>query len=106
GHSAAPPEAPRMRAYLRERPLVDGLLQRRACGELRNPRGSDLDLLAGGRVAALACAAVGDAELAKSGEHDVAAALQCALDRLEHRVDGVASVLLAESGTVCDLVHE
>src|ERR1700729_243761 len=87
-------------------PLVDGLLQRRARGELRDARCGDLDLLAGSRVAALACAAVGDAELAKSGEDDIAAALQCALDGLEHRVNGVAGVLLAEAGPVGDLVHE
>src|ERR1700760_1282205 len=94
------------RRSLRRRPLVDGFLESRAGGELRDPRGRDLDLLAGGGVTALASAALRDAELAESGERHLAATLQGVLDGVEYRVDRVTRVFLTQPGAICDLVDE
>src|SRR6185436_8935756 len=74
--------------------------------EAGHARGGDLDLLAGARVATLACAAVGDVELPEAGEGHFAAALQRVLDRLEDRVDGIAGILLAEPAVRGNLVDE
>src|SRR4051794_25644568 len=85
---------------------VEGLLERRAGGELRHVRRGDLDRLAGARVHALTGVAMRHVELAEPGEHDVAAALERVLDDLEYSVDGLGGLLLAQVGPVGDLVHE
>ena len=48
----------------------------------------------------------GDAELPETGEGHIAAALERVLNRLEHRINGVLRVLLAQPGTLSDLVDE
>src|SRR5579863_472818 len=68
------------------RPLVDRLLEGGASAELRNLGRGDLDLLAGGGIATLARSTSRNAELPKPGEDNIAAALQCVLDRLQDRI--------------------
>src|SRR5262245_23409613 len=67
--------------------LVDGLLELRAGGELRDVGGRDLHLLARAGVHALPGGAPRDVELAEAGERDGVAVLQGALDHAERRVD-------------------
>src|SRR5579875_3312947 len=88
------------------RSSVDGLLEPGPGGELRHAGSGDLDLLAGRGVAAFARGALRDAELAKAGEDDVAAAPERVLDRFKHRVNRVCRVLLAQPGAIGYLVDE
>ena len=65
-----------------------------------------MDPLTCSRVATLAGAAVGHAELAEAREGDLAAASERALDRLQKRVDSLRCVSLAQSGPVRNLVNK
>src|SRR5579884_109886 len=93
------------RTLLRER-LLDRLLQACPGRELRHPRRRYLDSLSGGRIAALARGALGDAELPEAREHDLASTLECVFDRLQHRVDRIRGILLAQPGAIRNLVDE
>src|SRR6202012_2412713 len=81
---AAPPvAAPGPRAGRQSSQSVDRLLQRCPGGELRHLAGLDLDLLAGGGIAALTGAALRHTELPETRENDITPTLQCTLDGLE-----------------------
>src|SRR5256714_5282115 len=86
--------------------VVDGLLELRPGAEARDPRGRDVDWLAGTRVLALAGAALGDVELAETGEGNLAPAAERRLDRIQDRFDGLFGVLLGQIGVLRDLVDE
>src|SRR4051812_35047080 len=90
-----------LRARLLERSLELGPGR-----ELRHARGRDVDRLAGARVHALARAALGDAELAEAGEVHLAATLERVLDGLQHRINGLGRLALAQSGLLGDLIDE
>src|SRR5215213_3677714 len=82
----------RSAAELTERGLGLGVLQSllevSACAELRGLAGGDLDPLAGLRVHALACATLGDRELAEARDGNVATALQRLLDHFSQGIHG------------------
>src|SRR4051794_21129272 len=86
--------------------LLQGLLQPRAGRELRDPRGRDLDGLAGARVHALARAALGDAELPEAREIHLAAAPEGVLDRVQYSVNGLGRIALRKTRRGSDLVDE
>src|SRR5262249_55672726 len=100
------PARPRRRPARASSRLLDGLLEARAGREARHPAGGDGHRLAGARIAPLASAALGDVELPESGEVDVLAGLQSALDRAEDSVHGGSGVLLAETARTGDTVDE
>jgi len=80
GFAAAAPARPTPQT------LVELVAQTFARLELRLLRGGNLDLLARARVAAFRRGALRDREGAEPDETNLAAPLQCAGDRLEHRV--------------------
>jgi hypothetical protein len=89
-----------------QRLVVDGLLETRAGREARHLRRRDLDRLAGARVHSLTGAALGDMELAEPGERHIAPALQRLLDGVEHGVNCLAGLGLAQVGATGDLIDE
>src|SRR3954447_9097831 len=77
------PESPRVSLG-----VLQSLLEVSACAELRGLAGGDLDPLAGLRVHALACATLGDRELAEARDGNVATALQRLLDHFSQGIHG------------------
>src|SRR6188472_49806 len=80
--------------------VLQSLLEVSACTELRGLRSGDLDALAGLRVDALARAALGNRELAETGDGDVATTLQRLLDHLGQSVHGSLCLRPLDVGTV------
>src|SRR5919109_262275 len=85
---------------------LDRLLERRSSREPRNAGGRDLDPLAGRRIASFASAALRDAELAEARERDFAPPFERVFDRVKDRAPPARRILLAQTGTIGDLVHE
>src|SRR4029078_3258267 len=87
--------------------LLDRGLQRAAGRELRHRRRGDRHLLARiARVDALALLAVLGGGLPEAREVDLAAALQCVGDRVEHRVHCLGRVAPRQIGLLGHLVDE
>src|ERR1700759_3104382 len=82
-------------------------LQGGAGGEARHFATRDRDPLAGAGVHALTRSTLGDVEFAEAGEADLVARRQCAGDRVEDGVDGVACRFFAPQTVVaCQLVQK
>src|SRR5919197_2984020 len=79
---------------------LDLLLQPGPGREARHLAAGDEDSLAGPRVDSLPGAALGYCELAEAGEVDVASVLEDVGDRVEHRIDGLARLLLVSDPAV------
>src|SRR5262249_8311466 len=88
-------------------PAADGLLQRAPCGELRHRGRRDMHLLARvARVHAHPRLPLGGRELSESREVDLIAPRQRVRDRLEHGVDGLGRLALAEATPLGDCIDE
>src|SRR5919201_2588289 len=79
---------------------LDLLLQSGPGREARHLAAGDEDSLAGPRVDNLPGAALGHCELAEAGEVHVASVLEDVGDRVEHRIDGLARLLLVSDPAV------
>src|ERR1700712_2660035 len=85
---------------------VDGFLQTLAGCELRHVACSDINFSAGRRIAALAGCTMRNGEAAETGEANVAAVLQFALDGFENSVDSRCCVGLGDASFFGNCGHE
>src|SRR3954467_4442120 len=85
---------------------LDRFLQARAGGEPGHLPAGNRDPLLRLRVYALAGASLGHVELPKTGEADLAAGPERALDRSEHRLDCLGGVALRQIRLIRDPVDE
>jgi len=85
---------------------VNSVLQALARRELRHVASRDIDLGAGGRVAALRGCTVRNGEAAEASKANVAALLQFSLHGIENSVNSGSSVSLRDTGLLGHCGHE